>query len=929
MTAAVSNFFGSIMVRLALIFGALATMTAAAIVVGWMVFQSIATNMAVLSQEHLPNLRESAHVVSITDRVRGALSDILIAQSPEDLGRLADNTELILADLRDSIQAFPQDKIEDLAGLIDDVQQSLLTLNEARRDEFVSQASVAEKVEEALVLANNESRILEEASDAAYFDLVLGGEETIETVDSTLTQLIERDFAVYQSALEIRSEVNLLSGLALSWTQTRDSSIQAIVTDLTTASNGRLSGLLATLSSVEATAELAESVEVARASLIEIFESAGSLTRPNAILSIRQSVDVALSAAIDDLYFELVINSDDAKTSNRESIRLLLDEQVARIREEAALDSSTKSFFASVMQTALSRDNIELGLNAEALALAAAQLNDTMQGSSDEIKANLTKILKIAHPETGIISTRGVAFDAEKRAKEATQSAATSVLKIAGAVSQFASDAQSQIESSAEALNEQVLQARQRIQTIGLISVVLVLMAPGFIWWMVTRPLNRITKVTETLAQGDLSEITGLEGQRGEIGRMAQALKVFRRGALERIQLQKDEKKREEKIQAAELAAEETKRTAEAQAREAEETRLKQERERKAQELAREEEMRLKEDRERKARLDQQELVVTELARGLKRLSDGDLTHVIDASFPQDYEGLREDYNSAIISLSAIVQKIGRSAKTIDGSSTEIADSSLDLSRRTENSAATLEETAAALNELTTRVSSAASGASDTAREIDTVKSNTEKSREVMRNAVHAMGEIEGSSSEIVKIVEVIDSIAFQTNLLALNAGVEAARAGAAGSGFAVVASEVRILAHRCSEAAEQINTLISASTSHVKSGVSLLSDTSLALDTILKDISTIARNVSDIADSADEQSVGVSEINTAVEQLDRTTQQNAAMFEETTAASQSLTDEAKQLTQIVAGFSVPTEKPETNSKRRLEAGNDNTWAAA
>ncbi len=56
-----------------------------------------------------------------------------------------------------------------------------------------------------------------------------------------------------------------------------------------------------------------------------------------------------------------------------------------------------------------------------------------------------------------------------------------------------------------------------------------------------------------------------------------------------------------------------------------------------------------------------------------------------------------------------------------------------------------------------------------------------------MKKMMDAMEELKKSSSEISKIIKVIDEIAFQTNILSLNAAVEAARAGDAGKGFAVV----------------------------------------------------------------------------------------------------------------------------------------------
>ncbi len=300
-----------------------------------------------------------------------------------------------------------------------------------------------------------------------------------------------------------------------------------------------------------------------------------------------------------------------------------------------------------------------------------------------------------------------------------------------------------------------------------------------------------------------------------------------------------------------------------------------------------------------------QSQVVDGLRKGLAALADGDLTVKLEEEFSAEYEQLRQDFNTTGERLLGAMRAVVENADLIRGEASEIATAADDLSSRTERQAATLEQTASALDQLTSSVRSAADGATQTNEIVKQARENAEVSGEVVREAVDAMSEIEGSSKRISKITGVIDDIAFQTNLLALNAGVEAARAGEAGRGFAVVASEVRALAQRSSEAAREINELISASGTQVKRGVELVGQTGTALGDIVTSVLEINQKVGEIAVAAREQSSGLAEINEAVNQLDQVTQQNAAMFEETTAASHALTREAENLNETTSRFRI------------------------
>ncbi|MEM6941004.1 MAG: nitrate- and nitrite sensing domain-containing protein [Pseudomonadota bacterium] len=296
---------------------------------------------------------------------------------------------------------------------------------------------------------------------------------------------------------------------------------------------------------------------------------------------------------------------------------------------------------------------------------------------------------------------------------------------------------------------------------------------------------------------------------------------------------------------------------------------------------------------------------LTELMGVLDAVSDGDLSKRMS----EDYEGLFRELgqkiNQTSSELSRIVGQIASGAQTVQTSSTELSDAADDLAKRTEKTAASLQETSSAVAQLTASVKNTAAGAQEVGATAKATQTEAAQTVAAATDMVTAMEEIAASSLEISKITSVIDDISFQTNLLALNAGVEAARAGDAGRGFSVVASEVRMLAQRASEAASEINVLITRSEGQVQQGVEIVNRSRAALASIQASISGMTDEVVTMVDRAAEQSAGITDINQAVTQMEQTTQSNAAMFEETNAVAQSMRQEASTLALSVAHFRI------------------------
>lgn len=281
------------------------------------------------------------------------------------------------------------------------------------------------------------------------------------------------------------------------------------------------------------------------------------------------------------------------------------------------------------------------------------------------------------------------------------------------------------------------------------------------------------------------------------------------------------------------------------------------------------------------------------------------------ASNIENLSNLSEETASSVMQMNISIDTVAENSGVFFESSQETASSIEEMIASIKQIAENLDilsassdETASAISEMNASVKEVQRSANESVKLAETV--NTYASEEGM-NAIHAatkgikdikenmralsdvINRLRKRSSEIGKIVTVIDDITDQTTLLAINAAILASKAGEHGKGFSVVANEIKDLAEKTSISTNEISNLITSVQDETKSSVEMTSKGIQAVEVGMK----LFDNVSSALNSIITSSLSSTDM---AKMIQRATEQEVHAINQITNAAKNMTEQINQI---------------------------------
>jgi methyl-accepting chemotaxis protein len=538
-----------IKVRLQAAFGAVAVTTVVAAAVAITSFSETERGFERVSTREVPMMTDALRLSVASGEISAAAARYVSAKGSDDRKLIAAQIAARSRDLDAIMERLRVGQGENGGFSIAEpmakrLKENLKSLEQAISDRTDIRDSVDARLA-ALHRAHNKiSDKLTPIVDDSYFEVVTTAEDVGQSGDITVRTLIQGGMQVMQAMVEVGAETNLITGLLTSGALTSSPAIFAMLEDRFTGSARRAEKQLAKLPAGSKFEPLKERVRaLVKLAEFKSTERGNETDRLTRVFRAHEQLTNMLIGMIDDLSFDVVMQSEDAVKRTSKMVKDLVAVQITGLRSALEVAAQTHLVTSLLSEAAVAKDTASLvplqdrfKAATDLLAKAAKTL------SSEDLKSAIDELMVYGQGANSLFALRDRELAAIARADQTIDENVTIQRSLDRAVAVLVGDAEQSMQSGSVKLIEDLSRNRMWLLIVAAISIV-VAGAIG-VFYVQRRLVRRLTSVGDAmrrLSSGETDLSVPAAADRDEIGEMARSLEVFRAGEIDRRRMAEEQ----------------------------------------------------------------------------------------------------------------------------------------------------------------------------------------------------------------------------------------------------------------------------------------------------------------------------------------------------------------------------------------------------
>ncbi len=375
--------------------------------------------------------------------------------------------------------------------------------------------------------------------DDSYFDVVTTAEDVGKSGDKIVRALVNDGLNVLQAMVEVGAETNLVTGLLTASALTSSPAILAVLEERFTASAHRAQKQLAKLPPDPKFAPL-KAQAAALVALADFKAGAsgaeGDMARLQKVFRAHETLTGLLITLVDDLNFDLVLQSQEAVKRSSKLVKGLVATQITELRNALEIAAQTHLVTSLMSEAATAREAATLVPMQERFKTAADLLAKATAGlANDEVKKAVADLVAFGQGGDNLFALRVRELAASSRADRTVGENVAIQRDLDEAVAVLVGEAEASMKQGAAQLVRNLDFNSNLLLAVAVMSV---LAAGGIsVLYVRRRLVQRLTSIgnaMQRLSSGETDLAVPAIADRDEIGEMARSLEVFRAGEIER-----------------------------------------------------------------------------------------------------------------------------------------------------------------------------------------------------------------------------------------------------------------------------------------------------------------------------------------------------------------------------------------------------------